>query len=130
MSEQGAYGHRLGSRFNQEATRAIVTRAVRKTEIGVTELRGDNPASFMSGSIPKEDAFLVALMIRDYSHHEYWEEGKHAEITDLQQGDTVLYDLKRDPVALIDKPFHSVHFYLPRTALNAIADDANAPRIR
>ncbi len=129
MSEQGAYGQRLGSRFNQEVTRAIVTRAVRKTEIGVTELRGDNPATFMSGSIPKEDAFLVSLMFRDYPHHEYWEEGKQAEITDLREGDTVLYDLKRDPVVLIDKPFHGMHFYLPRTTLNAIADDVSAQPI-
>ena len=129
MSEQGAYGQRLGSRFNQEATRAIVTHVPRKSEIAVTELRGDNPETFMSGSLPREDAFLVAVMIRDYPHHVYWEEGRQAELTDLKAGDTVLYDLKRDPIALIDKPFHSVHFYLPRAAVNAIADDANATRI-
>ena len=41
----------------------------------------------------------------------------------------VFYDLKRDPVALLDKPHHSLLFYLPRAALNAIADDAAAPRI-
>jgi AraC-like DNA-binding protein len=129
MSEHGAYGQRLGSRFNQESTRAIVTRALRKSEIAVTELRGDNPIPFMSGSIPHEDAFLVALQIREYPHHEYWEQGKHAHLTDLRAGDTTLYDLKRDPVVLIDKPFHSVHFYLPRATLNAIADDANAMRV-
>ena len=44
-------------------------------------------------------------------------------------GEMCLYDLKRDPVVLLDKPYHSLFFYLPRAALNAIADDANAPRI-
>jgi AraC family transcriptional regulator len=34
------------------------------------------------------------------------------------------------PTALPDKAFHSLVFYLPRAALDAIADDANAPRIR
>ena len=29
----------------------------------------------------------------------------------------------------MDKPFHSVHFYFPRAALDAIADDTDAPRI-
>jgi AraC-like DNA-binding protein len=129
MSEQGAYGQRLGGRFNQEETRAIVTRALRKTETAVTELRGDNPETFMSGSIAREDAFLVALQFRAYPHHEYWEDGRQAKLTDLKAGDTVLYDLKRDPVVLIDKPFHSLHFYLPRAALNGIADDSNAPRV-
>ena len=129
MSEQGAYGQRLGSRFNQETTRTIVTRVLGKTEIAATELRGDNPQTFMSGSIPHEDAFLVALLVREYPHHEYWEEGRQAQLTNLRAGDTILWDLRRNPVVLIDKPFHSVHFYLPRLALNAIADDANATRI-
>jgi AraC family transcriptional regulator len=28
------------------------------------------------------------------------------------------------------KPYHSLHFYLPHAALDAIADEANAPPIR
>jgi AraC family transcriptional regulator len=35
----------------------------------------------------------------------------------------------RDPVALLDKPYHDLFFYLPRSALDAIADEAGAPRI-
>jgi AraC-like DNA-binding protein len=130
MSGQGAFGDRLGSRFRQEETRAIVARDLRKSEIAVTELRGDHhPVPFMSGEIPKEDAFLIALMIRDYPHLEVWEDGRQAPLAHLRAGETVLYDLKRDPRMLVDKPHHSVHFYLPRSALNAIADDANVPRI-
>ncbi len=34
-----------------------------------------------------------------------------------------------NPVVLLDKPYHGLLFYLPRAALNAIADDTNAPRI-
>jgi hypothetical protein len=40
-----------------------------------------------------------------------------------------LYDLKRDPRYLIDKPFHSLFFYLPRTALDDIAKQTGAPPI-
>ena len=49
---------------------------------------------------------------------------------DLRAGESCLHDLKRVPIALYDKPYHSLVFYLPRAALEAIADDANAPRIR
>lgn len=45
-------------------------------------------------------------------------------------GESCLHDLKRVPTALFDKPYHSLVFYLPRAALDAIADEANAPRIR
>ena len=48
---------------------------------------------------------------------------------DLRAGESCLHDLKRDPTALY-KAFHSLVFYLPRAALDAIADDVNAPRIR
>ncbi len=49
---------------------------------------------------------------------------------DLRVGESCLYDLKRAPTALLDKPYHSLAFYLPRAALDAIAEDANAPPIR
>jgi AraC family transcriptional regulator len=51
-------------------------------------------------------------------------------VCDLRAGESCLHDLKRVPTALFDKPYHSLVFYLPRAALDAIADDANAPRIR
>lgn len=49
---------------------------------------------------------------------------------DLRAGDTSLHDLRRDPVTLLDKPYHSLVVYLPRAVLDVIADEANAPRIR
>jgi AraC-like DNA-binding protein len=83
----------------------------------------------MRGSIRQEDAFLVALHLRDFPNREYWEDGRRASVCDLRVGESCLYDLKRDPSALLDKPYHSLAFYLPRAALDAIADEANAPRI-
>jgi len=129
MSEVGAFGRRLGDRFHLDSAPSIVTRTLKKAELAVTEIRGDTTQNAMSESIPREDAFLIALQLRDYPRHQYWEDGRQAPIADLHAGDTTLYDLKRDPVVLLDKPFHSLHFYLPRTALDAIADEAGAPRI-
>jgi AraC family transcriptional regulator len=125
-----AYGQRLGEALRVENAPAIVTRALRTADIAVTEIRCDNPLPEMSGSIQQEDAFLVALQLRDFPTHKYWEDGRQAPVCDLRAGESCLYDLKRDPAVLLDKPYHSLHFYLPRAALDAIADDANAPRIR
>jgi AraC family transcriptional regulator len=125
-----AYGQRLGEALRVENAPAIVTRALRTADIAVTEIRCDNPLPEMSGSIQQEDAFLVALQLRDFPTHKYWEDGRQAPVCDLRAGESCLYDLKRDPTVLLDKPYHSLHFYLPRAALDAIADDANAPRIR
>jgi AraC-like DNA-binding protein len=84
----------------------------------------------MSGSIRQEDAFAVALHLRDRPNGEYWEDGRRASVCDVRAGESCLHDLKRDPRGLLDKPYHLLSFYLPRAALDTIADDANAPRIR
>ena len=50
-------------------------------------------------------------------------------VCNLRVGQVDLHDLKRDPVALLDQPHHDLFFYVPRSAFNAIADDADAQRI-
>jgi AraC family transcriptional regulator len=125
-----AYGQRLGERFQVENAPVIVTRALRTADIAVTEIRCDSPQPGMSDPIQPEDAFIVFLQLRDFPIHEYWEDGRQAPVCDLRAGESCLYDLKRDPRGFLDKPYHSLAFYLPRAALDAIADDVNAPRIR
>src|SRR6201988_762988 len=125
-----AYGQRLGEALRVENAPAIVTRALRTADIAVTEIRFDNPLPEMSGLLQQEDAFLVALHFRDFPNREYWEEGRLASVCNLRAGQSCLHDLKREPAVLLEKPYHSLAFYLPRAALDAIADDANAPRIR
>jgi AraC family transcriptional regulator len=125
-----AYGQRLGEALRVENAPAIVTRSLRTAEISVTEIRCDSRLPEMSGSIQQEDAFFVALYLRDFPAHKYWEDGRLTPVRDLRAGESCLYDLKRNPAILLDKPSHSLAFHLPRGALDAIADDANAPRIR
>ena len=129
MATSDGYGQRLGERLRVEDAPAIVTKTLRKAEMAVTEIRCDDPLPGMSTSIQREDAFLVELELRDFPHREYWEDGRQAPVCDLRAGETCIHDLKRDPVAFLDKPYHALFFYLPRAVLNAIADDASAPRI-
>jgi AraC family transcriptional regulator len=125
-----AYGQRLGEALRVENASAIVTRALRTADMAVTEIRCDDPLPQMSGPIQQEDAFLVSLYLRDSPNCEYWEGGRRASVCNQRIGESTFHDLKRDPAALIDKPYHCLAFYLPRAALDAIADDADASRIR
>jgi AraC family transcriptional regulator len=125
-----AYGRRLGERFQVENAPAIVTRALRTADMAVTEIRCDSPLPEMCGPIQQEDAFLVGLHLRDFPNREYWEGGRRAPVCDVRAGESFFHDLKRGPTARYHKPYHSLVFYLPRAALDAIADEANAPRVR
>ncbi|QIG98093.1 helix-turn-helix domain-containing protein [Bradyrhizobium sp. 6(2017)] len=124
-----AYGQRLGEALRVENAPSIVTRVLRAAKIAVTEIRCDNPLPEMCGPLQREDAFLVTLHLRDSPNREYWEDGRRASVCALRAGESCLHDLKRNPAAL-PKAFHCLFFYLPRAALDAIADDANAPPIR
>lgn len=127
MQESSAYGKEFGDRLRAQAVSFV--RTLRNTSIAATEVRADNPEHGISAPLTQEDAFLVAVMLRDYPVHKYFEGGQIAGETTLKTGQTVLYDVKRNPQFVINNPFHSVHFYFPRAALNLIAEGAEARRI-
>ncbi|MDI3561901.1 AraC family transcriptional regulator [Bradyrhizobium sp. Arg816] len=128
MHESSAYGQEFGDRLKAHAVSFV--RTLRNSSIAVTEVRADAPPlGDLSGSLECEDAFLVAVMRRDFPVHEYFEDSRIAGVTALKTGQTVLYDLKRNPQFHINNPFHSVHFYLPRAALNQVAEGNEARRI-
>jgi AraC family transcriptional regulator len=129
MATSEGYGQGLAQRLRAEQAHTVVTRILRTAEMAVTETRCDDPALGMTSSIQQEDAFLVGLVLRAFPKREYWEEKRLVSICDMRAGQTCIHDLKREPAALIDKPYHDVFFYLPRPALDAIADDSDAPRI-
>src|SRR6187200_671403 len=130
MTRAGAYGQRHGKFLHMpDAPPSLITRSLRGIELAATETRHENPESGLSGRFPAEDAYLVSLKLRDYPACECWEEGRYVTREDIRAGATYLYDLKRDPRYVIDKPFHSLFFYLPRSALNGIARQPGGPRV-
>ena len=129
MTPAGAFGQWLGQPLNLKDAPSLITRSLRSAELAVVETRDDNPVSGLCGALPSDDAFLVSLKFRDYPDCECWERGRCVIKTDVRAGATYLYDMKRDPRYVIDKPFHSLFFYLPRSALDDIAKQTGAPRI-
>jgi AraC-like DNA-binding protein len=130
MTQVAAFAQKVGRFLHlKDAPPSLVTRSLRSAELAVTETRDDHPVPGLADSMPSEDAYLVSLKFRDYVDCECWERGKCVIKTDIRAGATYLYDLKRDPRYVIDKPFHSLFFHLPRSALDDIARQAGAPRI-
>ena len=130
MTQAGAFAQKVGRFLHlKDAPPSLVTRSLRSAELAVTETRDDHPKVRLADSMPSEDGYLVSLKFRDYGDCECWERGRCVTKTDIRAGATYLYDLKRDPRYVIDKPFHSLFFHLPRSALDDISKQAGAPRI-
>jgi AraC-like DNA-binding protein len=100
-----------------------------KTNIMVAKIREDDPQYGMTNPVPEDDAYMVGLIPRDYPDFRFWEDGRDAPVTSLKAGDTVVYDLRRNPRFLKNSPMGAITFYLPRSAFDEIAEDANAYRI-
>jgi AraC-like DNA-binding protein len=130
MAQASAFARKLGQFLHlKDAPPSLITRSLRSVELAVTETRDDNPVPGLSGSFTSEDAFLVSLKLHDFPDCELWENGKCVMKRDVRAGATYLYDLKRDPRYVIDKPFHSLFFYLPRSALDGLTEQSRTPRV-
>src|ERR1700730_16968930 len=125
----GAYGRNLGGKYGAEGAPSLVKRSVPSTETPPTEICVHQPLGRLSDPIPRADAYMISLMLSDLPNNAYWEEGRQVSAYSLRAGEVTIHDLRREPLALIDKPVHSLLCYIPFAALNALADQANVPRI-
>jgi AraC family transcriptional regulator len=123
------YGNELASNYGAEEAPYMVTRVLQRAEIGATELVINRPPGRIGDLIPRQDAYMVCCQLRAKASFEYWEEGKGFKVLPLRAGDTTLHDLQRDPTAMIDGPLHTMMWFVPRQALNALADEANVPYV-
>jgi len=126
---RGVYGPSLGENFGAEDAPFIVTRTLQRGEIAVTEVCVDRPLGRLSDPIPRVDAYMIDLLLRDLPNNSYWEDGREVSVVSLRAGQTTIHDLRREPLALMDKPIHSLLCYIPHATLNALADQTNVPRI-
>jgi AraC family transcriptional regulator len=129
MAQTGTFGQRVGRYLHlRDAPSSLITRSLRGVDLAATETKMENPVPGLSGSLADE-AYLVSLKLQDYPDCELWEHGKSVTKVDVRTGTTWLYDLRSDPRYVIDKSSHSLHFYLPRSALDGIAEEAGVHRI-
>jgi len=130
QSATGVYGQGLGEKYGAGDAPFIVTRSLQRAEIAVTEVRVDQPLGRLCDPIPRVDAYMICLLLRDLPKNSYWEDGRQVSAFSLEAGEITIHDLRREPRAMMDKPIHSLLCYLPFATLDALADQASVPRIK
>ncbi|HEX3364150.1 AraC family transcriptional regulator [Phenylobacterium sp.] len=125
----GALSERLVSLLGLQRRPAQLTGALGKTGVMVAKIREDSPQLEMTHEVPEDDAYIVGLIPRDYPDFCFWQDGRAAPAVSNRGGDTIFYDLRRNPRFLKNAPMGAVAFYFPRSAFDEIADDASAYRI-
>src|ERR1700751_1016518 len=108
----GAYGRNLGAKYGAEEAPSIVTRSLHSTEIAVTEICVHRPPGRLSDPIPRVNAYMISLMLSNLPNNAYWEGGDQVSEFSVRVGEVPIPLLGREPPALIDKPVHSLLFYI------------------
>jgi len=129
VSQGGAYGQQLAETFGFDAAPALVAKTLQKATIAVTQIVCDIENNGLTEPIPREDAFLATVQLRECRSHDLWIDGKPRKTGHLVPGSMSIYDLRQNPIVNSTSPFRNLHFYLPRRALDAIADSDETPRV-
>lgn len=126
---KGAYGQRLGEFVGVEKPPTLGVELFRKLPIAVTRVRWDERAEGYSARMAREDAFLVCLQLRDFPSHPYWVDGLPVPIPPIRRGEFTLLNLNSEHASCLRDPLDCVATYVPRAALDALANEDGAPRV-
>jgi AraC-like DNA-binding protein len=95
----------------------------------VTEYRSDDRNLAATATLPQDDAYVVALHLRDRPRGVMAAEGQWLETRNFRAGNAGIVDLRMRLESEHAGAFHFLAFYLTREALDALADDVESPRV-
>jgi AraC family transcriptional regulator len=121
-----AFSAEIARNFGLKEEVVFVAPTPPKPQFAAIEFRVDEPHGGLSDPIPPEDAYIVTLQLGGLREKVYWEEGRQLGRYSRVTGESSISDLRREPRILVDTPVHSLLFYMPRAAMNALAEDAGA----
>jgi len=119
----------LAAAFRLPAPRTMVAHPISKSTLTATEILGG--ANFgCTGSMPREDAWIVATQLLPCPGHDLFIDGRHVKPRNWDAWTTTIFDQRSDPVADIRDPFHSIMVRVPRQSLDDAAEAAGIDELR
>jgi AraC family transcriptional regulator len=129
MTKQHIFNRRMHQIFGLSDEPTPVIKTLQKNSLAATRCKLDVPFCAMTNPAPSEDGYMIVIQIRGESRRHLWLDGKSIKTEPLHAGGVVFHDLRQCPRFYFNDPLDSVNYFLSRKTLNAIADDAEVPRI-
>ena len=123
-----AYGERIAD-MGVEAPPTLNARVLRQSNIAITRLTCDAGDHAMTPPLPLEDTYIVSLELRD-TFHQMWVDGRQVPLGLITQGSALLVNLNHRIEGIPARSFDSLHWYIPRQALDVITDDQSVPSVK
>jgi AraC-like DNA-binding protein len=109
---------------------APAPRVLRATSLHFSEFASEDPDLVMTGTLPRDDAYVLTLHLRTRPKGAMAAEGRWLDPENFYAGHAGLVDLRMKLASEYAGAFHYLSCYLPRQSLNHVSDDAGAPRIQ
>jgi AraC family transcriptional regulator len=122
--------HPLAAPFQGRAAPEPERRLLRANGALVTEIWSDQRDGVVTGTVPKDDAYILSLHLRPRPPGSMRAEGRWSRCRDFAAGNAGIVDLRMDLLSEYAGPFHYLTFYASRAALDTVAIEAEAPRVR
>lgn len=74
--DRRTYGDALARSLRLQSPNTLVTRSLKKSQIGISRLSVGRDQLGMTSRVPPEDTFIVALHLTGFPHHELWRQGR------------------------------------------------------
>src|SRR5208282_4659436 len=127
--ERHVFSRAMQQVFGRTERHAPFITTIQKNPLAATRCGIDFPFGAMTNPFPREDAYMIVIQILGKNSRELWLDGRPIKTEPLHAGGVVIQDLRQCPQFYFNDPLDSVNYFLPRKTLDAIADDAEAPRI-
>jgi AraC-like DNA-binding protein len=124
------YGDEFAKCFALKEAPSVLLKPNARSQIAITRLIVKKGLVELPKVIP-EKAFTISVHLYKPVCHGWgtWVDGKFLPVESWMEGGVGIYDLESDPRAYRNSAFHSVHYNLPRTTLDAFTEDIGQPRV-
>lgn len=122
--------HPLAVAFRDRGIREPRMRILNRSGLLVTEFLSDQPDLVLSANLPRDNAYILTLHLRGRPRGAMQAEGRWLQPRNFHAGNAGIVDLRMQLSSEYAGPFHYLSFYMPQKNLDAVADDAESPRVR
>ena len=129
MAKRHIFNRRMQHILRLSDEHTPVLNTIQRNSLAATRCRLDVAFDERTNPSPREDAYMIVTQIHGKNSRELWLDSRPIKTEPLHAGGVVFHDMRQGPRFYFHDPLDAVNFYLPRKTLDAIADDADAPRI-
>jgi AraC family transcriptional regulator len=120
---------RAFSELGPTSTTSTVVAEWPNSAVGATHLSSDDPRGVTTMHVDPRDGYAISCYLGEVPAFEDWAGGEHNVFPGEQRPAFNIFDLSAGRACDLHGRFDGLFFYIPRAALDDVADAANAPRI-